>query len=106
MLYALVLAALAGPVEPQFVRGDVNGDDQFTNADVSAILEKVFNGIPVPCDDAADVNNSGTITSLDATYLQNFIYNGGPAPAAPFPNCGEDTGSEALDCDSPPSYCD
>jgi hypothetical protein len=107
MLYAFALAAtLALPPVEEFVRGDANKDGQLNTADATAIWDHVFNGIWLTCEDAGDADNNGLIRQADGFYVLAFVYQGGPAPPAPFPDCGEDDGSDSLNCDSPPTYCE
>ena len=83
---------------PEFLRGDVNGDDSVDIADAIGILAVLFQGQPNSCWDAMDTNDSGQATIADAIYLVSYLFTSGPAPHAPFPNCGADPTADSLGC--------
>ena len=37
-----------------------------------------------------------------SNYVLNYLFIGGQVPAAPFPECGEDTSADGIDCRQPP----
>ncbi|MFN0059279.1 MAG: FG-GAP repeat domain-containing protein [Planctomycetota bacterium] len=51
------------------------------------------------------MNDSGVIDVADAVYLLTYLFASGLPPASPFPDCGEDTTGDALDCLGPLSAC-
>ncbi len=55
------------------------------------------NGI-ANCVDACDANDSGVLTIGDPIYILTFQFSGGTAPSAPYPTCGLDPSTDALDC--------
>ncbi len=64
------------------IRGNVNGMGGITVADLTYLVQYLFNGGPVPpCLDEANVNGLGGITVADLTYLVQYLFNGGPLPA-------------------------
>jgi hypothetical protein len=64
------------------IRGNVNGLGGITVADLTYLVQYLFNAGPVPpCIDEANVNGIGSITVADLTYLVGYLFNAGPAPA-------------------------
>jgi len=59
-----------------------------------------FTGGTIPCDNAADSKDDGTLNIADAIALLGYLFNGASAPPPPFPDCGIDPTSDALECDS------
>lgn len=114
MLPPLVLVALlslsgilhAG--DPEFLRGDVNGDGRVVPIqEVKALFSWGFGGgEEPPCFDAADVDNNGVVSTLnEVLYLLNWGFTGGDPPPAPGPEaCGVDTGV-SVGCDTSPDPC-
>ena len=115
LLVPMVMAACVGlctPAmsgEPEFLRGDVNGDGS-----VNAIVDSVFllfyqflDGPAPPCLDAADVDDDGTINGLaDALFLLGWGHMPGASPPpAPGPfDCGPDPTRDPLGCEVAP-FC-
>lgn len=89
--------------DADFVRGNVNADNSTNLLDAVSMLSYLFipgSTIP-PCLDAADVNDSGTVNLLDAVNLLSYLFIPmSPPPVAPFPNCGQDSTTDALGCAS------
>ncbi|MEM7261568.1 MAG: YHYH protein [Planctomycetota bacterium] len=99
--FLIALYAASPAAAQSFLRGDANQDGAVDLSDTVSILLHLFSGAPVPeCHDAADTNDSGGVDLSDAVFVVNFLFLGGPAIAAPFPECGEDTTADGLDCDS------
>ena len=91
--------------EPEFIRGDSNGDAGFDISDVIFTLAFLFTpGAPTPaCLDAADANDDGAIDIADATYsLAALFIPGSPSPPAPHPGCGIDPTLDSLMCNDGP----
>lgn len=90
-----------------FRRGDANDDGIVDVSDVVALAKWLFGvGPSIPCDDAGDVNDNGVLDAvMDPMTLLTYLFQGGAAPAAPFPNCGLDPTSDALDCVGPLNAC-
>ena len=65
------------------VSGDTNADGVITSADVILLVNHIFRGGTLPCNDTGDANCDGLVTSADAIYLVNYVFKGGPAPACP-----------------------
>jgi hypothetical protein len=64
-----------------YLRGDANGDDNITSADVIYLVNYVFKSGLAPNPLAAgDVNNDGSINLSDIIYLVNYVFKGGPPP--------------------------
>lgn len=87
-----------------FVRGDVNQDDQVDLADAILSLSQLF----VPgtaasaCDDSTDANDDGAFDISDPIFLLTHLFQLGAPPSAPFPDCGPDPTSDALLCATSP----
>ncbi len=91
--------------DPQFTRGDCNGDGSCNIADAIGILAFLFTaGVPTPgCLDACDLNDDSGIDIGDAIVKLNLLFSTGTPPAPPYPDCGVDpTTSDPLDCVSSP----
>jgi len=81
-----------------FRRADVNGDARLSVADALLLLGHVFSGDTIDCRKAADANDDARVTIVDAVLVLGTIFGRGPSPRPPFPDCGEDPSSDALDC--------
>jgi hypothetical protein len=89
----------AGACDPKFLRGDPDGSTVIDLSDAVSILGYLFlAGEAPPCFDAADADDSGKLDLTDPVSILTYLYMGGPEPAAPFPDCGSDTTSDALSC--------
>jgi hypothetical protein len=94
-----VLVVFGRPAPGVFVRGRVNGDATIDLSDAVSILGYLFLGGVAPlCLDAADVNDSGILDLSDAVHLLNHLFSGGPAPPSPYPEAGQDSTPDGLDC--------
>ena len=58
--------------EEQVIRGDMNGDDQVTDADALYLLRHTLFSDRYPIDQPGDVNGDGQVTDADALYLLRF----------------------------------
>ena len=83
--------------DPQFKRGDTNGDGKVDIADAIATLGHLFGGNPAPmCPDAADANDDGQLNIADAIATLGHLFGGtGPLPS-PFGACGADPTDDSL----------
>ncbi|MCA9730446.1 MAG: hypothetical protein KC729_22400, partial [Candidatus Eisenbacteria bacterium] len=86
------------PAEPAFVRGDCNADGGVNIADPVRLLDHLFAGAGIDCDDACDSNDDGTLNIADVIFTLGYVVSSGPMPPAPFPTCGVDPTVDALDC--------
>ncbi|MBN1420208.1 MAG: lamin tail domain-containing protein [Planctomycetes bacterium] len=84
----------------RFVRGDGDGDGQFTLGDPVVILGYMFSGGTIGCAKTADLDDDGQLLLNDPVYLLNYLFSDGPDPKSPFPSCGEDPTADAIDCAS------
>src|SRR6185369_6356965 len=85
--------------DPQFIRGDANGDAKVDLSDALRVLLNLFAGAPLSCKDAADVNGDEALDLADPIYLLEFLFRNGQPPPAPFPSRGLDPPpAGALDC--------
>ena len=83
-----------------FRRGDANGDNVINLADPVTVLEALFivgTGVS-GCADAYDANDDGTLDLADPVATLMFLFGFGPILPAPFPDCGPDPTSDALEC--------
>jgi len=76
---------ILGGVPPiGFIRGDADGNGQYTIGDGIQILNLQFDPAVTKmgsdCDDTGDLDDNGVFTIGDAVYLFNFLFAGGPAP--------------------------
>lgn len=87
-----------------FVRGDCNGDQLVSLADVVDLLGWlfVFQGVPL-CAAAGDATADGVVQLGDGIYLLQYLFGSGAEPPHPYPLCGSDV-STPLDC-SPGAHC-
>jgi hypothetical protein len=87
-----------GPPQPNFRRGDANGDCSFNITDPTYTLNFLFlSGPPPPCPDAADADDTGSILLTDAVFALNYLFLSGPAPPAPGPStAGPDPSDDKL----------
>jgi len=84
-----------------FRRADGNADGQYDIGDAIAILNYMFAGGPMTCEDVADVNDDGKPDIGDPISFLNYMFAQGPAPAAPFGACGVDpTPDDGIPCDA------
>jgi hypothetical protein len=91
-------------VQPNFLRGDADGDGVRNITDGVFVLNYLFiGGKTPPCLDAADTNDSGDLNITDGVFILNFLFLGGRAPPSPFIDCGEDPTPDLLDCAVPPA---
>jgi len=92
------------PTEPEFRRGDTNGDGNFDLSDGIGVLNFLFVGGPAPaCEDAADTDNTGLLDLSDGVNVFNYLFLGGIAPPDPgIDECGPDPDEDALGCESYP----
>ncbi|MGE4619099.1 MAG: hypothetical protein AAEJ04_04740, partial [Planctomycetota bacterium] len=87
------------PVVGGFVRGDVNDDSTINLADAIALLEILFLGGVIDCQDASDTNDDEQVNIADAIYLLGYLFTSGDAPPPPTDGvCGADPAGTALDC--------
>ena len=82
-----------------FDRGDCNDDGLFDIADPITLLDNLFLGGFVPCDDACDGNDDELKDIADPIYILAALFNGGPLPPDSG-NCGPDPTEGTLGCDS------
>jgi hypothetical protein len=86
--------------EPEFRRGDANGDGGTDISDGIRILGVLFLGLPQSeCLDASDANDSGEVDISDGIAIFSYLFLGGLTPPAPGPDlCGPDPSADALSC--------
>lgn len=85
--------------EQRFQRGDADVDGRLQAADATRVLEYLFRGKSLSCEQAADVDDDGAIRTQDAVSLLKFLFSRGeslPGPEA----CGLDTTQDSLTCQS------
>jgi hypothetical protein len=89
------------PPPPAFRRGLVNADAALDISDPLALLFHLFDGQPIPCQEAADANDDASLDVSDVVLLLDFLFLDGPGPAAPAASCAADPSPDELGCDSP-----
>ncbi|MFN0057936.1 MAG: hypothetical protein ACKVX7_05700 [Planctomycetota bacterium] len=85
----------------EFKRGECNNDGGIDIADAIFTLSLLFTAGtgPAACADACDANNDGTVNIADAIALLSSLFGAPSVPLpAPYPDCGVDPGTDALDC--------
>ena len=86
-----------------FRRGDADSDLSVELTDAVFVLNYLFLAGQAPgCMDSADMDDNSAIELSDAIYVLNYLFLGGRLPPAPFPDCGEDSSADELDCESYP----
>ena len=86
--------------DPEFTRGDANGDGTFDLADPIRTLDYLFSAASVTCLLALDANDDEMIDLADGISQLNSLFQGaGPLPD-PFGTCGVDPTAGALTCDA------
>lgn len=104
----LLLALLVGGllflpgslIARDFERGDVNEDGSFNIADAIGMLNHMFLGDVVYCQDAMDINDDGVLNIADAIVAINYLFVSGDTPESPFGFCGPDPTPDTLTCES------
>ncbi len=81
-----------------FLRGDASHDKKVDLSDAITILNYLFNGGPLSCQDSADANDDGKIDISDAVRILNFLFQGGERIATPYPEAGIDSTEDKLSC--------
>lgn len=77
----------------QFLRGDVNNDEEVTISDVVYLISYLFRSgpDPLPAPVVGDANCDDKVDIIDAVYLVNYLFKSGPAPGDPdddgIPDC-------------------
>ena len=83
-----------------FIRADLNLDGQLDLADPIRLLEYLFLGTSIECDDSADANDDGTVDLSDGIQILSFLFSQGPPPLYPVPIAGHDLSEDDLDCET------
>jgi len=68
---AITLKFVKGGVEPEPVKGDVNGDGEVSISDVNAVVDNILSGADYSA--AADVNKDGEISISDVNAVIDII---------------------------------
>lgn len=86
-------------VGARFLRGDVNRDGLRDISDPIKILQHIFLGDPITCEDAADTDDDGTLSITDVIVELERQFLGGPEVPAPNARtgCGLDPTEDALE---------
>lgn len=85
--------------EPEFRRGDANGDGTMNIADAIAVLGSLFGGEPFDCRDSSDGNDDGNNDIADAVFVLSALFSQGALPPGPGPLlCGIDPTADSLGC--------
>jgi hypothetical protein len=93
------------PVDPSFIRGDMNQDSDVNISDMIAILGHLFWGRPQLCEKAGDTNDDDKLDLPDVIFVGDFLFREGAPLFSPVAKCGVDLTSDNLGCDVF-SFCD
>ena len=85
---------------PIFRRGDSNGDGSSDISDPIQALDFLFGSGLIACESAADFNDDGVVDLADVIGALSFVFEGTTVPASPYPDCGNDTTADSLNCTS------
>lgn len=78
------------------IRGDVDADGDCTIVDAIRILDRIFAGGTVHCDDAADMDDDGALTIVDPIRLLTALF----ISEEPLDeSCKADSTADSLSCD-------
>ncbi|MBN1419548.1 MAG: IPT/TIG domain-containing protein [Planctomycetes bacterium] len=95
-----------------FIRGDTDGNGQYTIGDGVQILERIFANraaFTSDCEDTGDLDDNGIFTIGDAVWLFNYLFAEGELKKPPYPpadTCGIDpTPETTLGCNQTPEAC-
>lgn len=90
-------AANIATLDVPFHRGDVDGDADVDDDDLTMFLELTHTSTaPLECPDRLDVNDDGRIDVSDGSFLARALAPGGPAIPAPHPDPGVDPTPDDL----------
>ncbi len=78
--HSIVCPTITVPLA-EFKRGDVDGDGILTLVDPISILYRIFQGVTIPCFDAADVNDDGSLDLADVLGGLSIVF--GLVPTLP-----------------------
>jgi hypothetical protein len=95
-----------GVVDPEFIRGECNGDTMVDIADAIFLLAYLFPSGPppaLPCVDACDANDDASLNIADAVALLAALFGAPTIPLPPPSVCGVDPIPDALDCGNAPA---
>jgi len=81
-----------------FLRGDSNQSGTVDLSDAVALLEYLFLGGDLVCEDFGDANDNGVLDISDAVYLFGYLFLGSPPPPPPLAEPGEDPTDDELSC--------
>lgn len=95
--------------EPEFIRGDCNGDLTPDISDPITLLADLFpTGTPpsIPCRGACDANDDGQSDISDVVAMLAALFGSGDTPPQPLPapsgSCGVDPTVDSIGCSNPP----
>lgn len=87
------------PTVGGFIRADINDDALINLADAVSLLNALFLGGVVSCDDATDTNDDELSNIADAVYLLSYLFTNGPDIPVPSNGvCGSDPSGTNLEC--------
>ena len=102
-----------GDVGTSFVRADPDSGGSIALTDGIVVLNALFRGGEIACDDAADSDDSGTINLTDGVFIFRWLFGGGASPPPPTPStpsypssdCGQDPTEDGLGCETGAPVC-
>ena len=90
---------IKGPAQPLFIRGDCSNQGSINIQDAVLMLNYLFSGTEIPCEDACDADDDGLLNLVDPLFDLMFIMGLGPMPPAPAVVCGADPTPDSISCD-------
>ena len=76
------------PPPELFIRGDATLDGVLDISDAVAVLNFLYLGGSLSCEDAADFDANGSLDITDPIGIVTFLYLGGDPPSPPYPQPG------------------
>ena len=90
-----------GPAQSEFRRGDCNDDGGLDLSDAIFLFNSLFlGGQRSLCEDACDANNDDVRDISDSVFMLDFLFRSGTDLAPPGLECGVETESDILTCNS------
>ena len=97
LLAGSVAITISRPGE-EFIRGDPNGDLSVNVLDAITTVLFLFQGLQLPCPDAADFDDSGVVDVTDVLGILGYLFSHEALPLPPFPGAGIDPTEDAMGC--------
>jgi hypothetical protein len=87
----------SAPAPGRFRRGDADGNAKVQVSDAILLLNHLFRGGKLECQDAGDTDDNGQLDLTDAVVTLRWLFQGGSPPGPPGPeDCGADPTQDEL----------